>query len=76
MGTNNDLVFQIEIPIVDHRACQEAYAPLKRKVTKDMICAGEKEGKRLAYNRVPPTRERCRALQWRAGDLGVWEAEQ
>lgn len=43
--TNDGPVFQIEIPIVDHRTCQEAYAPLKRKVTRDMICAGEKEGK-------------------------------
>lgn len=45
VGTNHGLLFQIEIPIVDHRTCQEAYAPLKKKVTRDMICAGEKEGK-------------------------------
>ena len=45
MGTDSGLVFQIEIPVVDHRICQEAYTPLKRKVTRDMICAGEKEGK-------------------------------
>lgn len=40
-------MFQIEIPIVNYDTCQEAYAPLKKKVTKDMICAGEKEGKKL-----------------------------
>lgn len=45
MGPNPGLVFQIEIPIVEHGVCQEAYASLKRKVTRDMICAGEKEGK-------------------------------
>ncbi|XP_048070909.1 mannan-binding lectin serine protease 1 isoform X2 [Ursus arctos] len=39
-----ETLMEIEIPIVDHRTCQEAYAPLKRKVTRDMICAGEKEG--------------------------------
>lgn len=44
LGTDNGLVFQIEIPIVDHHICREAYAPLKKKVTRDMICAGEKEG--------------------------------
>ncbi|XP_038200783.1 mannan-binding lectin serine protease 1 isoform X3 [Arvicola amphibius] len=36
-------LMEIEIPIVSYDTCQEAYAPLK-KVTKDMICAGEKEG--------------------------------
>ena len=44
--TNHSFVFQIEIPIVNSDTCQEAYTPLKKKVTKDMICAGEKEGKR------------------------------
>ena len=44
LGTDNGLVFQIEIPIVDYHICREAYAPLKKKVTRDMICAGEKEG--------------------------------
>jgi mannan-binding lectin serine protease 1 len=44
MGTHGSLVFQIEIPIVNHRTCQKAYAPSKKKVTNDMICAGEKEG--------------------------------
>ncbi|XP_005657166.1 mannan-binding lectin serine protease 1 isoform X1 [Sus scrofa] len=39
-----ETLMEIEIPIVDHRICQEAYAPLKKKVTRDMICAGEKEG--------------------------------
>ncbi|XP_069331313.1 mannan-binding lectin serine protease 1 isoform X3 [Eulemur rufifrons] len=39
-----ETLMEIEIPIVDHHTCQEAYAPLKRKVTRDMICAGEKEG--------------------------------
>ncbi|XP_004675137.1 PREDICTED: mannan-binding lectin serine protease 1 isoform X2 [Condylura cristata] len=39
-----EILMEIEIPIVDHRTCQAAYAPLKKKVTKDMICAGEKEG--------------------------------
>lgn len=47
VGTNDSLMFQIEIPIVNYDTCQEAYAPLKKKVTKDMICAGEKEGKKL-----------------------------
>lgn len=47
MGTSDSLVLQIEIPIVNSDTCQEAYAPLKKKVTKDMICAGEKEGKKL-----------------------------
>ncbi|KAM6222378.1 mannan-binding lectin serine protease 1 [Rhynchocyon petersi] len=39
-----ETLMEIEIPIVDHRICQEAYKPLKKKVTVDMICAGEKEG--------------------------------
>ncbi|XP_012386524.2 mannan-binding lectin serine protease 1 isoform X3 [Dasypus novemcinctus] len=39
-----ETLMEIEIPIVDHRTCQEAYASLKKKVTGDMICAGEKEG--------------------------------
>ncbi|XP_058412121.1 mannan-binding lectin serine protease 1 isoform X2 [Diceros bicornis minor] len=39
-----ETLMEIEIPIVDHRTCQEAYAPVKKKVTRDMICAGEKEG--------------------------------
>ncbi|XP_012645082.1 mannan-binding lectin serine protease 1 isoform X3 [Microcebus murinus] len=39
-----ETLMEIEIPIVDHHTCQEAYTPLKRKVTRDMICAGEKEG--------------------------------
>ncbi|XP_077924274.1 mannan-binding lectin serine protease 1 isoform X7 [Halichoerus grypus] len=38
-----ETLMEIEIPVVDHRTCLEAYAPLKRKVTRDMICAGEKE---------------------------------
>ncbi|XP_034371287.1 mannan-binding lectin serine protease 1 isoform X2 [Arvicanthis niloticus] len=37
-------LMEIEIPIVNHDTCQEAYIPLRKKVTKDMICAGEKEG--------------------------------
>ncbi|XP_057594581.1 mannan-binding lectin serine protease 1 isoform X3 [Hippopotamus amphibius kiboko] len=37
-------LMEIEIPIVDHRICQEAYAPLRKTVTRDMICAGETEG--------------------------------
>ncbi|XP_028731026.1 mannan-binding lectin serine protease 1 isoform X1 [Peromyscus leucopus] len=37
-------LMEIEIPIVNSDTCQEAYVPLKKKVTKDMICAGEKEG--------------------------------
>ncbi|XP_052596270.1 mannan-binding lectin serine protease 1 isoform X3 [Peromyscus californicus insignis] len=37
-------LMEIEIPIVNSDTCQEAYAPLKKKVTEDMICAGEKEG--------------------------------
>ncbi|XP_059955257.1 mannan-binding lectin serine protease 1 isoform X2 [Mesoplodon densirostris] len=39
-----ETLMEIEIPVVDHRICQEAYTPLKKKVTRDMICAGEKEG--------------------------------
>ncbi|XP_054441072.1 mannan-binding lectin serine protease 1 isoform X2 [Pteronotus mesoamericanus] len=39
-----ETLMEIEIPIVDHLTCQNAYAPLKKKVTRDMICAGEKEG--------------------------------
>ncbi|XP_003256678.2 mannan-binding lectin serine protease 1 isoform X2 [Nomascus leucogenys] len=39
-----ETLMEIEIPIVDHSTCQKAYAPLKKKVTRDMICAGEKEG--------------------------------
>ncbi|XP_021040096.1 mannan-binding lectin serine protease 1 isoform X2 [Mus caroli] len=37
-------LMEIEIPIVNYDTCQEAYTPLKKKVTNDMICAGEKEG--------------------------------
>ncbi|CAH6792214.1 Masp1 [Phodopus roborovskii] len=44
VGTYDSLVFQIEIPTVNHDTCQKAYTPLKKRVTKDMICAGEKEG--------------------------------
>lgn len=50
-GTNSGLVFQIEIPIIDHRTCQEAYAPVKNKVTRDMICAGEKEGRLRGWHK-------------------------
>ncbi|XP_075412306.1 mannan-binding lectin serine protease 1 isoform X2 [Tenrec ecaudatus] len=39
-----ETLMEIEIPIVDHRTCQKAYAKLKKNVTPDMICAGEKEG--------------------------------
>nr|XP_012326287.1 mannan-binding lectin serine protease 1 isoform X4 [Aotus nancymaae] len=39
-----ETLMEIEIPTVDHGTCQKAYAPLKKKVTVDMICAGEKEG--------------------------------
>ncbi|XP_049736501.1 mannan-binding lectin serine protease 1 isoform X3 [Elephas maximus indicus] len=39
-----DTLMEIEIPIVDHRTCQDAYAQLRKNVTADMICAGEKEG--------------------------------
>ncbi|XP_028639725.1 mannan-binding lectin serine protease 1 isoform X2 [Grammomys surdaster] len=37
-------LMEIEIPIVNYDTCQEAYVPLRKKVTKDMVCAGEKEG--------------------------------
>ncbi|XP_051047179.1 mannan-binding lectin serine protease 1 isoform X2 [Phodopus roborovskii] len=37
-------LMEIEIPTVNHDTCQKAYTPLKKRVTKDMICAGEKEG--------------------------------
>nr|XP_020725731.1 mannan-binding lectin serine protease 1 isoform X3 [Odocoileus virginianus texanus] len=43
-----ETLMEIEIPIVDYRICREAYALLKKKVTRDMICAGEKEGGRDA----------------------------
>ncbi|XDC70359.1 hypothetical protein R6Z07F_001532 [Ovis aries] len=43
-----ETLMEIEIPIVDYHICREAYAPLKKKVTRDMICAGEKEGGRDA----------------------------
>ncbi|XP_066096994.1 mannan-binding lectin serine protease 1 isoform X2 [Saccopteryx bilineata] len=39
-----ETLMEIEIPIVDHHTCQEAYSSLKKNVTRDMICAGEKEG--------------------------------
>lgn len=39
-----ETLMEIEVPIVNHHTCQEAYAPLKKKVTRDMICAGFKEG--------------------------------
>ncbi|XP_006871951.1 PREDICTED: mannan-binding lectin serine protease 1 isoform X1 [Chrysochloris asiatica] len=39
-----ETLMEIEIPIVNHRTCWETYAQLKKKVTEDMICAGEKEG--------------------------------
>ncbi|XP_063117289.1 mannan-binding lectin serine protease 1 isoform X2 [Cavia porcellus] len=39
-----ETLMEIEIPLVDHHTCKEAYVPLKKKVTEDMICAGEKEG--------------------------------
>nr|KAF6382814.1 mannan binding lectin serine peptidase 1 [Pipistrellus kuhlii] len=39
-----ETLMEIEVPIVAHSTCQEAYAPLKKKVTRDMICAGFKEG--------------------------------
>lgn len=40
-------IFQVEIPIVNHHICQEAYAQINKKVTRDMICAGEKEGESM-----------------------------
>uniref|UniRef100_A0A8C6DCY4 Complement C1s subcomponent n=1 Tax=Moschus moschiferus TaxID=68415 RepID=A0A8C6DCY4_MOSMO len=43
-----ETLMEIEIPVVDYHICREAYAPLKKKVTRDMICAGEKEGGRDA----------------------------
>ncbi|GAB1300154.1 Mannan-binding lectin serine protease 1 [Apodemus speciosus] len=39
-----ETLMEIEIPIVNYDTCQEAYTPLRKKVTKDMICAGEREG--------------------------------
>ncbi|KAM9582708.1 mannan-binding lectin serine protease 1-like [Trichechus inunguis] len=39
-----ETLMEIEIPIVDHRTCKDAYAQARKKVTEDMICAGEKEG--------------------------------
>ncbi|XP_015217031.2 mannan-binding lectin serine protease 1 isoform X2 [Lepisosteus oculatus] len=39
-----DSLMEIEIPIVDHTICESGYGPLGRKVTDEMICAGEKEG--------------------------------
>lgn len=69
VGTDDDLVFQIEIPIVDHRTCQEAYAPLKKKVTRDMICAGFKEGKSRNWYIIilylAHALKWCRAQEWK-----------
>ncbi|XP_026245176.2 mannan-binding lectin serine protease 1 isoform X2 [Urocitellus parryii] len=39
-----DTLMEIEIPIVNHHTCKENYAQRKKIVTKDMLCAGEKEG--------------------------------
>ncbi|XP_049631656.1 mannan-binding lectin serine protease 1 isoform X3 [Suncus etruscus] len=39
-----ETLMEIELPIIGHHTCQESYVPLKKKVTSDMICAGEKEG--------------------------------
>ncbi|MBN3296696.1 MASP1 protease, partial [Amia calva] len=39
-----DSLMEIEIPIVDHKTCESGYDRLNRKVTEDMLCAGEKEG--------------------------------
>uniref|UniRef100_A0A4W2ICR1 Complement C1s subcomponent n=1 Tax=Bos indicus x Bos taurus TaxID=30522 RepID=A0A4W2ICR1_BOBOX len=48
-----ETLMEIEIPIVDHHICREAYAPLKKKVTRDMICAGEKEGATFSLRKIP-----------------------
>ncbi|XP_078003722.1 mannan-binding lectin serine protease 1-like isoform X2 [Phascolarctos cinereus] len=37
-------LMEIEVPIVNHEACQKAYAKINLKVTSDMICAGERDG--------------------------------
>ncbi|XP_025058514.1 mannan-binding lectin serine protease 1 isoform X3 [Alligator sinensis] len=39
-----DALMEVEIPLTDHQLCKETYDKLNRKVTDDMICAGEKEG--------------------------------
>ncbi|XP_036610870.1 mannan-binding lectin serine protease 1 isoform X3 [Trichosurus vulpecula] len=37
-------LMEIEVPIVNHEACREAYAEINLKVTSDMVCAGERDG--------------------------------
>nr|XP_047932835.1 mannan-binding lectin serine protease 1 isoform X2 [Anser cygnoides] len=39
-----EILMEVEVPIVEHSECRDAYARLHRTVTDDMICAGEKEG--------------------------------
>ncbi|KAM6443875.1 mannan-binding lectin serine protease 1 isoform 2-T2 [Liasis olivaceus] len=39
-----DALMEIEIPLIDHGVCREAYAKLQKIVTNDMICAGEEQG--------------------------------
>ncbi|XP_022425610.1 mannan-binding lectin serine protease 1 isoform X4 [Delphinapterus leucas] len=68
-----ETLMEIEIPVVDHRICQEAYTPLKKKVTRDMICAGEKEGKsggRRTTGHYQPGRG-AEPGSGRTGDLGA-----
>ncbi|XP_043848958.1 mannan-binding lectin serine protease 1 isoform X3 [Dromiciops gliroides] len=37
-------LMEIEVPIANQEACHEAYAQINRKITRDMVCAGEREG--------------------------------
>lgn len=78
LGTDNGLVFQIEIPIVDYHICREAYAPLKKKVTRDMICAGEKEGESRCLPTAPATSQGGHpAQQWQpCRPWSCWQVEQ
>ncbi|XP_039621683.1 mannan-binding lectin serine protease 1 [Polypterus senegalus] len=37
-------LMEIEIPIVSHEVCEQGYSKLNRRISEDMLCAGEKEG--------------------------------
>ncbi|XP_055977310.1 mannan-binding lectin serine protease 1 isoform X3 [Sorex fumeus] len=62
-----ETLMEIEIPIVGHHICQESYAPLMKKVTWDMICAGEKEGQEVNMtNDLTPELHRRKRATWNA----------
>ncbi|KAM9036975.1 mannan-binding lectin serine protease 1 isoform X2 [Sarcophilus harrisii] len=39
-----EFLMEIEVPIVSREVCQKAYSNIHRRVTGDMVCAGEREG--------------------------------